>query len=148
MGNRIEDFPPDMQRQIAMQLAAGKIATTAPYIAPMPSSESTLQSQCENVLRDRGYIGPGPISHRAILTAAGARGIVGFFVHLHQPQGNPQLPDLLIYDYPLRRPPLLVELKVRDEFSPGQKDAITAGLWKLAYCVEEFDALLMKWEAL
>jgi hypothetical protein len=82
------------------------------------------------------------------MTAEWARGIVGFFVHLHNPIGNPQLPDLLIYDYPLRRPPLMVELKVVDTFQPGQKDAITAGMWKLAYCVEEFGALLTKWEAL
>ena len=57
------------------------------------------------------------------------------------------MPDLMIIDYPLRRPPLFVELKVREKWQPGQKNMIAARLWKLAWTVDEFAAILNEWEA-
>lgn len=70
----------------------------------------------------------------------------GFFGHLSNPERNPLMPDLFIFDRSLCRPPLLIELKVRDEYQPGQRVLIECGFWQEARSVDAVRALVLAWE--
>ncbi|MCO6400734.1 MAG: hypothetical protein J5I99_05855 [Verrucomicrobia bacterium] len=99
-------------------------------------AEKELQQLCENYLVQRGY---------ARLTADNAgRGERGYFGHLAKPIGNPLMPDLFVFD--LHGRVLLIELKVRYVFQPGQREMIEAGIWKLCDSFNDVRETLNQWE--
>ena len=70
----------------------------------------------------------------------------GYFGHWFESQRNAFMPDLLILPWPNNRPALLLELKVRNKYQPGQKEAIDAGLWIECRNLDEVIAAVAKWE--
>ena len=71
----------------------------------------------------------------------------GFFAHWHGDlRGLPMMPDIFVYALPNNRPPLLVELKTRNAYQPGQRAAIMLGAWVECRSVGEFRRLLNDWE--
>lgn len=154
----IKDLPEYYQEQARQQLQVGRTAFVAPSIAPMPStpqgkataccsSEKELQRQCEVLLAMRGYW-PMTANSLVQLLSVDSGHCEGFFWHLHKAQGNPIQPDITVIAWPNTRPALMVELKAGDNpaYQPGQKEAITAGLWEVAFNLVGFDALLDRWE--
>jgi len=99
--------------------------------------EKELQKLCTALLEQRGY---------KYMTADNAAigSDVGWWGHLHKPKGNPFMPDLFVFAA-IPRPPLLVELKVRDKYQPGQREMINAGQWKMCSSVESFREMLNTW---
>jgi hypothetical protein len=80
-------------------------------------------------------------------THPGWRGAVrGWYGHWFQSQRNAFMPDLFICDPSMRRC-LMVELKVRSKYQPGQRELIEAVLWSEARTLERFIEVLAKWEA-
>ena len=77
--------------------------------------EADLQKVSEQWLHHRGYMR---------LTADNAVNEVpapcGWYGHLVQAKKNSFLPDLIIFDYMMQRS-LMIELKVRNVWQPGQK---------------------------
>jgi len=118
-------------------------------IPPMPAkvaaqAEWELQIAVEAELTGRGYYRMTP----ALLDAS-IRGKIapkGFYAHWVDCERNPTMADLLVISWPVPRPPLLLELKVRNSFTPGQKQACTLGLWKLAWSLPEAQAIISEWE--
>jgi hypothetical protein len=79
-------------------------------------------------------------------THPGWRGAVrGWYGHWFQSQRNAFMPDLFICDPSMRRC-LMVELKVRSKYQPGQRELIEAVLWSEARTLERFIEVLAKWE--
>jgi hypothetical protein len=105
--------------------------------AAVMESEGELQRKCEEYL----------VSHDFLrLTAKHAgRPARGWFGHLHKPEGNPFLPDLFIFHEPNDRPALLIELKTKAQFQPGQKAMINRGAWQLCWSFAEFATAFSKW---
>jgi hypothetical protein len=57
------------------------------------------------------------------------------------------MPDLAVFPLPNNRPALLVELKTRNRYQPGQLAALSLGAWtQCARSVGEFRRLLLDWE--
>jgi hypothetical protein len=56
------------------------------------------------------------------------------------------MPDLLVLAWPPNRAPLMIELKVREKYQPGQKEAIALGLWKIALDLSDVARLIDEWE--
>jgi hypothetical protein len=120
----------------------------APVAAPVavpPMLEKELQAMCEALLIRRGYYrmtaDNAARMYGTILTTPN-----GFFGHIVNPDRNPFLPDIFVFAFPNVRPPLLVELKTKKVFQPGQREMIENGMWKLAWTVEEFSEVLTRWE--
>ena len=108
--------------------------------------ESVLQATVERWLEQRGYWRMTPKN-----MAMAVRGVVlgemrGFFGHWPQAQGNPLVADLLVVSWPKQRPPLFLELKARDKWQPGQKEAVWLGLWRVAWTVGEAFGHVEEWE--
>jgi hypothetical protein len=103
--------------------------------------EADLQRQCEGLLQRRGYRSP---SADTLSETPGQ--VTGWYLHIpaKKARGMFMLPDLLIIDQWWKRT-LGVELKTRDEYQPGQREAIEASYWKLARDYDEFRALLDAW---
>lgn len=103
--------------------------------------EAEFQKICEQWLHHRGY---------SRLTAENAKtrrvGHCGWFGHLVNALKNPLLPDLLIFNDKMDRC-LMLELKVRPVYQPGQKELIDAGTWNLCFTFEEVEAAVIEWEA-
>lgn len=101
------------------------------------ADEDELHDACEKWLVAIGY---------TLLTAANAMAAKnprGWYGHLSQPKGNPFMPDIFIFRAGRC---LLVELKVREDYRPGQLAMIERGEWKLATSEEQFAALVITWE--
>ena len=118
---------------------------------PCLESDSDLQAAVEAFLTARGYLR----STAANVTAAWKRRneiaqgyypFRGFFFHLAEAEGNPFMPDLLVVPYPNDRPALLLELKTRPKYQPGQKEAIGMRLWRLAFGKTEAETAIEEWE--
>jgi hypothetical protein len=121
-----------------------KNAKAVPAPVPVPViSEKELQAQCEVVLFAHGYI--RLTAHNAEHTPTMFM-LRGWWSHLNECEGNGLHPDLTIFPYPNDRPALMVELKVRKKFQSGQREMVDCGMWKLAWSVEEFEAILTEWE--
>lgn len=108
--------------------------------------ESVLQATVERWLEQRGYWRMTPKN-----MAMAVRGVVlgemrGFFGHWPQARGNPLVADLLVVSWPKQRPPLFLELKARDKWQPGQKEAVWLGLWRVAWTVGEAFGHVEEWE--
>jgi len=111
------------------------------YDAQTIDSEKVLQVAVEAMLGRRGYLRMTPDNY-----AACGEQVRGFFGHWPRCKGNPTISDLLIVDVKRVRPPLMLELKVRDEWQPGQKEAVALGLWVVAWSVKEAEGILDGWE--
>lgn len=99
--------------------------------------EDELQRKCESFLDSRGF---------KRLTAKNAPVYaIGWYGHLHKAKGNPFLPDLIIFHEPNDRPALLVELKTKDHFQPGQREMIERGAWSLCWSFAEFVSAFNGW---
>ena len=111
--------------------------------------EKALQNAVEAFLLGRGCVRMTPKSFAAIAVPV-MRGwpIRGFFAHWPHCEGNPTMPDLLVFNYPNDRPCLMLELKdgERAKFQAGQKSAISIGLWKCAFSLDEAKKIIGEWE--
>lgn len=103
--------------------------------------EADLQSDCESILTSKGYLRLTPANAEAYAHL----NVPGWFGHMVHAVCNPFMPDLFIYAKD--RAPLLVELKVRDRFSTGQREMIEARWWELVTSAEQFRAILERWES-
>ena len=119
-----------------------------PAVAPAPvappMAEKDLQQSVEDDLAARLYY-----RMTAPNFAAAIRGTIsprGFFGHWTECERNPLISDLLVVSWPVPRPPLLLELKVRDSWQPGQKQAISLKLWNLAWDLAEARSIIEAWE--
>ena len=139
------DVSPDVRR-LNPHVFGGSVqrsenrAANGPTVGNEP--EANLQAACESVLDRFGYLR---------LTAtnaekAGAPYVRGFYGHLPRAIGNPLMPDLFVLH--VRRPALLVELKTRMKYQPGQREMIDSGWWREVRSEEEFRAVLVEWEGL
>ena len=107
--------------------------------------EKKLQEDCEGLCEQRGYrrlVGANIAKHLS------DKAVKGFFGHIpdlkRTAKGNIFLPDLPVFDFFGRC--LLVELKVWNQYQPGQKEMIDAGLWVECRTVERFGDVLSEWE--
>lgn len=100
--------------------------------------EKKFQAMCECQLEQWGY-------YRLTASTAG-RGDRGYFGHLAKPIGNPLMPDLFIFGLDGRC--LMVEIKTRNVYQPGQREMIEAGFWKLATTFSEFVQIVMEWSGI
>ena len=104
------------------------------------SNEKQLQAGCEQYLRLRGYLRLTPDNAKHTPR--------GWFSHYpgKRAKGNHQMPDLSIYDPQHRKPPLMVELKVRNHYEPGQAEHIASGFWLEIRTLKDFVETLKEWE--
>ena len=105
---------------------------THDYIA-----EKKLQAECELYLESHGY--------RRLTANNAGEYATGWFGHLFKPQGNPFMPDLFVFHEPNDRPALLVELKTRESFQPGQLEMCDRGAWTLCRSFVEFVKIFTEW---
>lgn len=105
-------------------------------------AENALQRQAEAFLTKRGYLRLTP---KAMIRAK-IDPPRGFFGHWNENRGNPLMADLLVMDFPLTRVPLMLELKVRDRWQPGQKQAAGLRLWRVAWCMEDVRREVDAWD--
>ena len=121
--------------------------TTKPARWKALQLEKDFQGEAERFLRSKGY-------HRLTPTilsglsgpSATVFNVRGFFGHWFESQRNAFMPDLLVIAYPNTRPALMLELKTRNKFQPGQKQAITLGLWRLAWSMDDVKRIVEQWE--
>ena len=120
----------------------------APAVVP-EISEKELQAACEKLLVERGYYrmtaDNATRMYGTILTTP--NGLFGHIADEKAVKRAPFMPDIFVFAFPNVRPPLLVELKTKKVFQPGQREMIDCGMWKLAWSVEEFSEILTRWEA-
>ena len=133
------------------ELNPGLFAAPAgePDIPPMPAkvaaqAEFELQAAVELELHERKYYRMTPANFDAAIK--GTIAPRGFYGHWTDNERNPTMADLLIVSWTTPRPPLLLELKVRQVFQPGQKQAISLKLWRLAWSLPEAQAIISEWE--
>ena len=109
-------------------------------------NEAQLQRDAEGWLTDAGYW-RATARNVEIVTRTALRASVGWFAHWPgktATKGAPFMPDLLIWTW--TRPPLLIELKARNEYQPGQREAIEAGWWIECRSVAQVEAAVRRWE--
>lgn len=153
----LSDLPRDLIEANRDNLAAQGFDDRSPGIPLDPKRpllgdiklEKELQQQCESWLTLHGYYRMTADEAMRIyecrpLSAANMR---GWFGHWTRNQRNPLWPDLYIMSYPVRRQPLLVELKVCDKYRPGQREMIELGLWVECRRLEYFIEIATDWEA-
>jgi hypothetical protein len=133
--------PPIIGRKwTAEAIASTKCGPLNSKLIGKPDDEAALQKQCETFLDSLGY---------RRLTAANAQKTwyecAGWYGHLNEPERNPLMPDLWIFAQPNTRPPLLVELKVRNVYQPGQKEMIAKGMWIECRTVADFADAVLNW---
>ena len=103
-------------------------------------SEKALQTICEQWLRHRGY---------KSMTADNASfkgNLKGWYGHLFNARKNPLMSDLFIYN-PNMTQCVMIELKVRDVWQPGQLEMISRGAWQLAYDFATVEVQVKAFEA-
>jgi len=105
-------------------------------------AENALQTLCENWIHLRGY--RRLTANNACLSPT-SEPFKGWFGHIVNAKKNPLMSDLFIFDRFMSNS-LMVELKVRDVYQPGQKEMIASGAWHVAFSFEEFEAILKEWE--
>ena len=106
-------------------------------------TESELQKTCERFLELRGYRRMTADSAVAEHGRSSSR-LRGWFGHVARAKGNPFMPDLFVIRRNAR--PLMVELKVRDKYQPGQLEMVEMGWWILVKSFDEFISALFAWE--
>jgi hypothetical protein len=133
---------PKLRDQIALGLKCCKEKAKGES-APPQLSEKELQHWAEAWLESKNYHRLTPKHLKAVHAGEPCR---GWFAHWPHCEGNPTCADLLIFDYPITRTPLWVELKVANKFQPGQKEAISLRIWKVAFTMEQFTTIVEAWE--
>jgi hypothetical protein len=104
-----------------------------------PSCEADLQNDCEKWLSGRGY---GRRTPKKMQDHQSGR----WFIHLHEARGNPILLDLLLLDSE-KGSYIEIELKVKGgRVSPDQQALVFRGEGDLAWNLEEFKAIVERWE--
>ena len=104
-------------------------------------AEKELQRLCQNGLNQRGYVSlTGDNAARCARTNA-----VGWYGHLGNPQKNPLMSDLFIFNASMTRC-LMVELKTHNVFQTGQKEMIERGAWELVTSYDDFVAKVAAFE--
>ena len=135
LGLSVAPLPPRVNGAVAMP------SGDAPNVeGPQGGNEGDLQEACESWLIRRGYLR---------LTASNAEcgaSPRGWFGHWPRCIGNPLMPDLLVLN-PGMTSCLMVELKARNVWQPGQREMVASGEWRLACSVEEFTRQIEGWEA-
>jgi len=106
-----------------------------------------MQADIEAWLTARGYwrLTPANLRTAAQLLRPQAS-LRGFWGHWTDNERNPTMPDLLVLPWPNDRPALLLELKARDVWQPGQKEACTLRLWTPAFSIAEAKRAVEAWE--
>ncbi|MBU4460360.1 MAG: hypothetical protein KJ579_07325 [Verrucomicrobia bacterium] len=134
----------DLNRKVVAELVAEAAGGTmadrqSPMVETAPMSERELQARCEAHLEECGL--------RRLTAENASKGgaVVGWFGHLGEARGNPLMPDLFIFDDSGYRAPLLVELKARPVYQPGQRELIGRGLWVECRRFEDFALALANW---
>jgi len=112
-----------------------------PKYKPYVGRERDLQAACEKYLAVNCYL--RLTSHNAKLVAAGAR-CNGWHGHLSHAKFNAFMPDLFIFNLTMTRS-IMVELKVKNFYSPGQREFIDCGIWKQANSLDEFIDIFNAW---
>lgn len=144
MRMRLEDLPPALQKQALAQLHQAESEALEQIEIPPPLNkhelklEKDLQHLCENWLHLHGYMR---------MTADNAMRPPperGWFGHWFNSIRNPLWPDLAILDLTGRC--LLVELKTRDVWQPGQKQMVESGFWKVAWSFADLQGFVLEWE--
>lgn len=102
--------------------------------------EKALQKMCEQWLTIRGYC------RLTADNAASDEPKKGWFGHLVEAKRNPLMPDLFILNFEMNKPPLMIELKVRDKWQPGQREMVKIGAWKLAWSFQDVEKYVKSWE--
>ena len=125
LNGHVLDLQPLMNRPLAKPTKARAVP------------EDELQRQCEAFLESHGF--------KRLAAKHAAAPANGWFGHLHKPEGNPFLPDLMIFHEPNDRPALMVELKTRNHFQHGQREMIERGAWTLCWSFVEFVSAFTRW---
>jgi hypothetical protein len=122
------------------------VPAATPPAAP-EASERDVQAQIEQWLAGRGY---RRLTAAAVEAAFANRavGVRGWFGHWTENRRNPLVADLLVIPWPNVRPCLLLELKaeVGAKYQPGQKAAISMGLWEVAFDFGQAVGIVEQWE--
>jgi len=103
--------------------------------------EKEFQSTSEQWLMHRGYLRLTP--DNAAKKPLNQR---GWQAHLFNARKNPLFPDLMLFDVDMEYS-LMIELKVRDVYQPGQREMIARGSWNLALSFGDVESLVKGWEA-
>ena len=107
-------------------------------------AERILQEQCEGWLRWR-HDGVSYWHGNAKNAQRLGSPRIGWYGHLRKPKGNDVLmPDIWVHGVDGRV--LLVELKVRSEYQPGQREMIDRGMWVEVRTLDAFREVVIKWE--
>ena len=100
-------------------------------------AERALQAKCERYLETRGF--------KRLVAGNAALPARGWFGHLAKPLGNPFMPDLMVWHEPNDRPALMIEIKTRNRFQPGQREMCERGAWLLCWSFAEFVKVFERW---
>jgi hypothetical protein len=114
------------------------------YPKGLRRAEKDLQQACEGLLRQWGYR-PSTAPEIEASVKQDATPVKGWYVHLWRCEGNPLLPDLLIFDATMRHA-LPIELKVVSVYQPGQREFINSGRWIECRDVPQFVEVVKGWE--
>jgi hypothetical protein len=137
---------PDVQapsigrRWTAEAVAATKCGPLNRSTLGKPDDEAALQRQCETFLDSLGYKRMTAVNAQKTFCEC-----AGWYGHLNETERNPLMPDLWIFAQPNVRPPLLVELKVRNVYQSGQKEMIARGMWIECRTLAEFAETVLNW---
>jgi len=117
----------------------------APVAAvPSGAAERDLQAKAERFLEARWYVRGTAKNYAKVAQGMYCK---GFWYHARMPKGEPDVwPDLTVISWPEQRPPLMIELKTRDIWRPGQKQAVGIGLWRVAWTFDEVAMMVKEWE--
>jgi hypothetical protein len=120
----------------------GAVTDHTPPSAPVKpkGAERDLQRAAEQWLSLHGYIRLTPDLARAY---AGS-GHIGWYGHWPRARGNPLMPDIMVWASDMRRC-LAIELKVRSEYQPGQREMIAHGAWAECRTLEQVMAAVTAW---
>jgi hypothetical protein len=148
----MEDLPKAYQEQAARQLAAEDTCHAAEIPAPpvragyvAETDEAKMQAEIEEWLRGRGYWHMTAHGMEAVLNGVGPEPR-GWYAHWINSERNSLMPDLLIVSFRNDRPALFLELKAQNKYQPGQKAAISLGLWRVAFSVPDAQRIIEEWE--
>lgn len=119
----------------------GSPAFTRAHVAEASeyAREKSLQADAERWLTGVGYVR---------LTAANCcKGgdVRGWFGHMANPKGNPLFPDIMVWSPNMERC-LCIELKVREDYQPGQRQMIDRGAWIKCTTMTEVCGAVKQWE--
>ena len=147
---------PYMEACRVAETVAGNIAVAAEPATQAMRAEPTeptgnepqLQRDSEKWLDEAGYWRATARNVEIVTcTVSTSWPISGWFAHWTgktATKGAPFMPDLLIWTWSRR--PLWIELKARNEYQPGQREAIEAGWWIECRSVADVEAAVRRWE--